>query len=119
LRVALSPSMPWAPKTIAQQIHAAKADYILSLKANHPKLFQDVDTWFQTARAAAAQQNTPLKRDIAPKFAPSGHSRSTNFPPASSEEWAGLQTIVVVERTRHLWNKTTHAHSVLPQQFAA
>jgi len=30
-----------------------QADYILSLKANHPKLFQDVDTWFQTARAAA------------------------------------------------------------------
>ena len=23
-------------------------------------------------------------------------------------EWAGLQTIVIVERTRRLWNKTTH-----------
>jgi len=25
-----------------------------------------------------------------------------------AEEWLGLQTIVIVERTRHLWNKTTH-----------
>ena len=25
-----------------------------------------------------------------------------------AEEWTGLQTIVVVERTRYLWNKTTH-----------
>lgn len=25
-----------------------------------------------------------------------------------AEEWIGLQTVVIVERTRHLWNKTTH-----------
>ncbi len=24
------------------------------------------------------------------------------------EQWAGLRTIVMVERVRHLWNKTTH-----------
>ena len=24
------------------------------------------------------------------------------------EQWSGLQTIVMVERTRHLWNKVTH-----------
>ena len=23
-------------------------------------------------------------------------------------QWSGLQTIVMVERTRHLWNKVTH-----------
>ncbi len=27
---------------------------------------------------------------------------------AWAKEWSGLQTIVVVERTRHLWNQTTH-----------
>jgi len=40
---------------------------IFSLKANHPKLFQDVDTWFQAARPAALlyrlNRDTPLKRD--------------------------------------------------------
>jgi predicted transposase YbfD/YdcC len=25
-----------------------------------------------------------------------------------SDEWVGLQSIVVVERTRHLWKETTH-----------
>ena len=39
-------------KSIAAQIQAAKADYILSLKANHPTLFTQVQTWFETARQA-------------------------------------------------------------------
>jgi predicted transposase YbfD/YdcC len=38
-------------KTIATQIQAAKADYILCLKANHPKLFNQVKTWLETARS--------------------------------------------------------------------
>jgi len=50
LKAVLSPLMPWAPKTIAAQIRA-QADYILCLKANHPTLFQQIDTWFETARA--------------------------------------------------------------------
>jgi len=51
LKAVLSPLMPWAPKTIAAQIQRAQADYILCLKANHPTLFQQIDTWFETARA--------------------------------------------------------------------
>jgi predicted transposase YbfD/YdcC len=32
-----------------------------------------------------------------------------HLPPLyQAQEWAGLQTIVIVERTRHLWNETTH-----------
>jgi predicted transposase YbfD/YdcC len=57
-------------KTIAQQIYTAKADYILSLKANHPTLFQDVDTWFQTARAAATLP-TPTQHTLE-----AGHHRT-------------------------------------------
>jgi len=34
-------------KSIAHQIHTAGADYILSLKSNHPTLFQQVEQWFQ------------------------------------------------------------------------
>jgi len=49
LKAVLSPLMPWAPKTIAAQIQRAQAD-ILCLKANHPTLFQQIDTWFETAR---------------------------------------------------------------------
>lgn len=100
-------------KTIAQQIYTAKADYILSLKANHPTLFQDVDTWFETARAAATLP-TPTEHTLE-----AGHHRTeirqvwtlslNQFSSLhQAEEWVGLQTIVVVERTRRLWNQNTH-----------
>ena len=35
-------------KKIADKIHKANGDYILSLKANHPTLFQDVKTHFDS-----------------------------------------------------------------------
>ena len=37
-----------APKKIAAHIQQGKGDYIFSLKANHPTLFQDVNTWFKS-----------------------------------------------------------------------
>jgi len=109
-------------KTMAAQIQQAEADYILSLKANHPTLLQQVDTWFQTARATGT---LPLPSEHQTE---AGHHRREtrklwaisldSLPPLyQSESWVGLQTIVIVERTRHLWNQTTHAHSVLPVQF--
>jgi len=104
--------MPWAPKTIAAQIQRAQADYILCLKANHPTLFQQIDTWFETARA---EGTLPIPSE---HTAEAGHHRTEirkvwTFsrpiaPLHQAEEWLGLQTIVIVERTRHLWNKTTH-----------
>ena len=42
-------------KSIAAQIHAAEADYILTiltLKANHPTLFQQVKRWWQQTTGA-------------------------------------------------------------------
>jgi len=78
LKAVLSPLMPWAPKTIAAQIQRAQADYILCLKANHPTLFQQIDTWFETARAEGTYpylQNTPRKQGIiAPKSVKCGRS---------------------------------------------
>ncbi len=100
-------------KTIAAQIHTARADYILSLKANHPTLFAQVQSEFQTAR----QKGTlppPVEHN-----SEAGHHRIeirkiwsfslSQLPPLhEAQEWVGWKTIVVVERTRHLWNKTTH-----------
>ena len=37
-----------AQKKIAAHIQQGKGDYILSLKANHLTLFQDVNTWFKS-----------------------------------------------------------------------
>ena len=39
-------------KKIADKIHKANGDYILSLKANHPTLFQDVKTHFDSLQIA-------------------------------------------------------------------
>ena len=35
------------------------------------------------------------------------------------EQWAGLRTIAIIERVRHLWNKTTHSCAVLPKFFTS
>jgi len=68
-------------KSIAHQIHTAGADYILSLKSNHPTLFQQVEQWFQQMQADGSYPphvNTPLSLDItASTHAPFGHSRWT------------------------------------------
>ena len=100
-------------KTIAAQIQQAQADYILTLKANHPTLFAQVNTWFNTAQTAGTLPNPVEHKTEA------GHHRTEirscwtvalhQLPPLhQSDEWVGVQTIVIVERTRHLWNQTTH-----------
>ncbi len=100
-------------KTIAAQIQQAQADYILTLKANHPTLFAQVNTWFNTAQTAGTLPN-PVEHKTE-----GGHHRREirscwtvalhQLPPLhQSDEWVGVQTIVIVERTRHLWNQTTH-----------
>ena len=76
-------------KTIAAQIQQAQADYILCLKANHPNLFQEIDTWFQVAHAAGTlpiPQHTPPKQVIiALNCARCGRFRSTNCLPCISQ----------------------------------
>ena len=100
-------------KSIAAQIHAAQADYILTLKANHPTLFQQVKTWWQQT-TDAGHSPSPVSCTTE-----GGHHRTEIrkvwtlsieqiLALYQADEWVGLQTIVIVERTRHLWNKTTH-----------
>lgn len=100
-------------KRIARQIHDAGADYILSLKSNHPTLFQQVEQWFQQAHSGST---LPTPREHTTE---TGHhrieTRTVWTLPVSAfatlhqqGEWAGLQSVVIVERTRRLWNKTTH-----------
>jgi len=36
---------------IAAQKHIANADYVLALKANHPKLYGQIKDWFEQAQA--------------------------------------------------------------------
>ena len=102
-------------KEIAQKIIDAQADYVLTLKGNHPTLYQQVSTWFAQAKTeelAGVDYNYDERVEA-------GHHRLETrriwcVPVAQmgglyqQDQWAGLQTLVMVERTRRLWNETTH-----------
>jgi predicted transposase YbfD/YdcC len=99
---------------IAQQIVDQQADYLLSLKANHPTLYAQVQAWFEAAQAtdfAGIEFSYDQRVE-------SGHHRREHrqiwvVPATAIPElyqptaWAGLQSLVMVIRVRHLWNKTT------------
>jgi predicted transposase YbfD/YdcC len=100
-------------KKIADKIYRANGDYILSLKANHPTLFQDVKTWFD-AQQTANILPLPLEHTTE-----AGHHRIeirkywafslSQLPPLhESSQWSGFQTVIAVERIRCLCTKTTH-----------
>ena len=100
-------------KKIADKIYQANGDYILSLKANHPTLFQDVKIWFDSQQTANI---LPLPLEHTTE---AGHHRIeirkywafslSQLPPLhGSSQWAGFQTVIAVERIRHLRTKTTH-----------
>lgn len=100
---------------IVRLIRQKKADYVVALKANHPTLFNQVKTWFE---AAKAQDFSGIEMSYDVRTEKGHHRVETRKVWAvpvgvlgglyKQEEWEGLQTIVIVERTRHLWNKTTH-----------
>ncbi len=99
---------------IAHQIQAQGADYVLALKANHPTLHAQVKQWFETAQA---QNFEGIEHSYDVRVESGHHRREKRQVTAVSldqmgdlykqAQWPGLQTIVRVVRTRHLWNKTT------------
>jgi predicted transposase YbfD/YdcC len=99
---------------IATQIYNANADYVLALKANHPTLHGQVLAWFEQARVLNFEGIVFSYDERVEK----GHHRLekrqvwtvpiSQFPPLHQQaDWLGLQTVVMVVRSRHLWNKTT------------
>jgi predicted transposase YbfD/YdcC len=101
-------------KEIAREIIGHGADYVLCLKANHPTLWANVTAWFEQAEAvnfAALEHSYDTRVE-------SGHHRREHRQvwavPVTAmgelhqiEQWAGLNTIVMVKRVRHLRNKVT------------
>ncbi|WP_039778929.1 ISAs1 family transposase [Acaryochloris sp. CCMEE 5410] len=100
---------------IACRIQAKGADYVLALKENHPTLFEQVEQWFETAEANEFK-GIEYSYDVRVE---AGHHRREKRqvwavslqkmgPLYKQAQWKGLQSIVKVARTRHLWNKTTY-----------
>ncbi len=98
---------------IAAQIVAQKGDYILSLKANHPTLHDQVKTLFE----AALQRDFEGLDVVSDERVDGGHGRREVrkvwvLPLEQVGElhgqgqWAGLQSIVMVYRRRRLDNGT-------------
>ena len=99
---------------IAQKIIDRKANYVLTLKANHPTLYRQVKAWFEQAQAQQFQ-GIDVSYD---KRIEKGHHRTEirevwSVPVSAfgdiyqPQPWAGLQSLVMVVRVRHLWNQTT------------
>ena len=99
---------------IAHRIQAQGAEYVLALKENHPTLYQEVKQWFETAQGSNFE-SIEYSHDVRVE---SGHHRRERREVTAvalnqmgglykQAQWSGLQTIVRVVRTRHLWNKTT------------
>ena len=87
---------------------------MLALKANHPTLHAQVKQWFETAQT---QNFEGIEHSYDVRVESGHHRREKRQVTAVSldqmgdlykqAQWSGLQTIVRVVRTRHLWNKTT------------
>ena len=87
---------------------------VVALKRNHPNLYNHVKDWFETAKSQEFM-GIEMSYDCRTE---KGHHRVQNRQVWAvsvaqlgglykQEQWAGLRTIVIVERVRHLWNKTT------------
>lgn len=102
-------------KSIAEEIIEAHADYILSLKDNHPKLHQTVKNWFDIAQSLGFKN---VEVNISQRVE-KGHHRIENRKvytvPVSQipalhqqNDWVGLKTVVMVVRSIQHWNKITN-----------
>ncbi|MDC0832229.1 ISAs1 family transposase, partial [Geitlerinema sp. CS-897] len=99
---------------IVQQIQAQKADYVLALKKNHSTLYTQIEEKFESLRNCSDYPSEVSYEQRLEKGHHRVEKRRVWAIPVSQfthlhhqEQWCGLQTIVVVERIRHLWNKTT------------
>lgn len=99
---------------IARTIVDKGANYVLTLKANHPTLYTQVKTWFESTRAADFK-GIEFSYD---QRVEAGHHRQEHrqvwaVPLTAISElyqasaWPGLQTVIMVIRVRQLWNQTT------------
>ena len=100
---------------IAQKIQDAGADYILTLKPNHPTLAKQAYSWFENYLENSEKPKTFSQIDCE-----AGHHRLEKrhfwqvsvhevFSPDKIAQWSGLQTLVIEQSSRTLWNKTTHS----------
>ena len=93
-------------KEIAKAITAKEADYVLSLKENHPDLFDDVRTYFQDEENALQSHKTHEKDHGRIEMRKYYLSADIDWLPAKPQ-WAGLNGIGMVCSDIQTGGKTT------------
>ena len=95
-------------KAIARQIVDAGADYVLTLKENHPTWCDDVQRWLDTevARGRLPVQETVEKDHGRIEIRRYALSHQIDWLEAKPD-WAGLQAVGRVESTRIIGEKTS------------
>lgn len=100
---------------IVRRIQEKGADYVLALKGNHPILLNQVESWFESAIETGFES---IEYSYDERVEAGHHRREKRRVYAVSveqmgglykqEQWAGIRSVIRVERRRHLWNKTTY-----------
>ena len=100
--------------SLSSTIYTKLDELTLTLKANHPTLHHQVKEWFERA---SAQQFSGIDFSYEQRIESGHHRREIrqvwSVPITVIGElyqprlWAGLKSVVMVVRVRHLWNKTT------------
>jgi len=102
-------------KAITQEIIDSEADYVLTLKSNHPYLHRQVASWFQKNHETDfAQQTYSYSRENAQS---NNHGRVESrelwlmevpeYLRRATKHWTKLQTIAMVRRTRQVGDKSS------------
>ncbi len=102
-------------KSIAKKIMEADADYVLSLKDNHPTLHQQVKKWFENSLFIGFKGVDVNISQRVEKLPDRIENRKVYTVPISQlpvlheqDDWVGLKTVVMVVRSVQHWNKTTN-----------
>jgi predicted transposase YbfD/YdcC len=86
--------MPCIPKKTVAQIIDSGNDYLITVKGNQPKLFEQLQTQFEQASPASIDQQTEQTRDRHTQRTVSVLDTVVGLDP----QWLGVQRLIRVER---------------------
>ena len=100
-------------KAITQEIIASQADYVLTLKGNHPYLYRQVALWFEKSSASGLAGQAHSYHSESAEINNHGRTESREcwlqevpeHLKRATKSWAHLQTLVMVRRTRQVAGK--------------
>ena len=87
--------MPCIPKKTVEQVIASGNDYLIAVKGNQPKLYEHLQTQFESRSPDSLDDQTEQVRDRITQRTVSVLSANADLPTV----WTGVQSLIRVERT--------------------